>query len=84
MISRTSALVTLIILVCYFVIWWLLQPSDPQTYAQRAQTYKSQCVAAKGSGNWRASSGITLDKYCELLGTIRASKDLCREQPENC
>jgi hypothetical protein len=74
----------LILLVLFLIIGSIPGTGGSRTYAETAQVYKQECIRAKGYGEWRGSSGVPLDNFCELAGVVRARKEMCAEYPEDC
>ena len=54
------------------------------SYAELAENYKADCVAAKGYGNWRGSLGVSLADFCKASGVIKARQEMCSKFPEDC
>lgn len=53
-------------------------------YVSIADSQTQHCMWTKGDHRWRGSSGMTLEAYCELDGTLKATEKLCYDQPEYC
>jgi hypothetical protein len=54
----------------------------PRTVGELAEMYKQNCIRDKGSGNWQASSGISLEKFCEASGDYQALMEDKKRHPE--
>lgn len=81
---RDLAIVSLIIVGAIVVLAAAQGPGKKRTYADVAQEYAQQCVAKKGDGQWRGSSGVTLETFCQFSGKLRAHGEMCKEYPEDC
>ena len=56
--------------------------AGPRTYGEISQQEKDRCIVYKGNGAWRGSSGITLEKFCEAAGALKALQAERRDHPE--
>jgi|GEM_PF-7068145 hypothetical protein len=54
----------------------------PKTVGELAEIYKQDCIRDKGSGNWQASSGMSLEKFCETSGDYQALIEYKKQHPE--
>lgn len=77
-------ILALIILGLILIIGSIPGTGGSRTYAETAEVYKQECIREKGYGEWRGSSGVTLDNFCGLAGVVRARKEMCAEYPEDC
>ena len=68
-------------LVVALVIWGAA--TGPKTYQELADMYARECVDSQGDGAWLASSGVTLETHCKLVGAMKASADARRDHPES-
>lgn len=84
MTTKHWILIALVLLAAFLIIGSIPGTGGSETYAEKATRYKNQCVHAKGYDSWRGSSGVTLDKFCELAGVVQARKEMCTAFPEDC
>ena len=71
-----------LIVVVLIVIWGAI--TGPKNTAELAQMETEICMRSQGGGDWRASSGITLDTYCKTKGAIIGIKKVCEIDPSKC
>ena len=77
--------------------WWLWIPlaffllitviallTDPITTAELAEIETASCIRNKGNGEWRGSSGVTLETFCRIKGTTKGFEKLCEIDPSKC
>ena len=77
--------------------WWLWGPlglfvllfiygaiTGPKTTADLAEMETAQCMRRQGDGEWRASSGITLETFCKTKGALTGLKRACELNPSKC
>lgn len=65
--------------VCLIIYGAMVAPETPQ---QRAEDFTRQCIADQGDGDWVASSGVTLETHCKLVGSLKALDENRRANPE--
>jgi len=79
-----AILIAVGVLVGGFLLFILIGALSPQpTYRSVAADTAGDCIKAKGNGGWQASSGIPLEKYCQMVGDVEALKRDKAEHPEN-
>jgi len=77
--------------------WWLWAPlgfvallfvwgaiTGPKDTAELARMETEACMRTEGGGAWRASSGITLEKFCQTAGAVAAYRKACEINPSKC
>lgn len=64
------------------VLFLYAAATAPKTVGELAERYKQDCIRDKGNGNWQASSGISLEKFCEASGDYQALMEDKKEHPE--
>ena len=65
------------------LLFFIAAALGPHTVGDVAADAKAECIRDKGDGTWTASSGITLDKFCEAAGDLKALEQDRKEHPEN-
>lgn len=77
--------------------WWLWGPlgaiallfvwgamTGPKDTVELAHMETESCIRNKGGGDWRASSGLTLEQFCKAKGTLIGLKQACEIDPSKC
>lgn len=77
--------------------WWLWGPlalvlilfifgavNGPKTTTDLANMETEQCLRRHGEGEWRASSGVTLETFCKTKGALIGIKKACEIDPNRC
>lgn len=77
--------------------WWLWVPlavvfvffvigatSGPKDTVELAEMETATCMRRQGDGEWRASSGITLETFCRLKGATIGLRKACQLDPSKC
>ena len=65
-----------------FILWAVSLP--PMTYSQMAADDAARCIRREGGGEWRASSGMTLNTFCNTKATVEALNAACKANPSKC
>jgi len=77
--------------------WWLWGPltfiivifiwgaiTGPKNTVELAKMETASCIRSQGDGEWRASSGVTLETFCKIKGNLIGIKRACEINPSNC
>ena len=86
--KKPNKLVGIIVIVA--ILWGIGELTSPKgstptyTYADLARDKAAECVQQRGAGNWRASMGVTLEKFCDAAGALVAHGQMCSDHPEKC
>lgn len=77
--------------------WWLWGPlavflvifiwgaaTGPKDTVELAQMETESCMRNQGGGDWRASSGVTLETFCKTKGALIGIKKACEINPSKC
>ena len=77
--------------------WWLWIPlgligvvfiwgaiTGPKDTAELAKMETERCMRNQGGGEWRASSGVTLETFCRTKGSLAGLKKACEINPSLC
>ena len=58
--------------------------TGPVTTADLARMETESCIRHKGDGDWRGSSGLTLEEFCRGKGALIGLKRACEIDPAKC
>jgi hypothetical protein len=58
--------------------------TGPKTYKEVAENDAARCIRNQGDGEWRRSSGISLETFCEGKAAIDALRRACKANPSDC
>lgn len=77
--------------------WWLWVPlalivfifvigaiNGPKNTVELAQMETESCIRHQGDGEWRASSGVSLETFCKTKGALIGIKKACEINPSKC
>ncbi len=77
--------------------WWLWAPlafifilfiigiiSGPKDTTELAAMETEKCIRRQGDGEWRASSGVKLETFCQIKGATIGLKRACELNPSGC
>lgn len=77
--------------------WWLWTPlaiicivfffaaiNGPKDTTELAAMETTSCLERQGNGEWRASSGISLETFCKIKGATIGLKRACELDPSSC
>jgi hypothetical protein len=71
-------------LALVFLIFIVAANSGPQTTVELAAMETEKCIKGQGNGEWRASSGVTLETFCKKKGALIGLKRACEIDPSKC
>lgn len=71
-------------LVIFFVIIVIALLTGPKNTTELAEMETASCIKNQGNGEWRASSGVTLETFCRIKGTTKGFEKLCEINPSKC
>ncbi len=69
-------------LVVLIFVWGAI--TGPKNTTELAQMETDSCMRRQGDGEWRASSGVTLETFCKTKGTLIGIKRACEINPSKC
>ena len=77
--------------------WWLWGPvllvvgvfilaaiNGPKNTLELGKMEEEKCLRRQGDGEWVASSGISLERFCRTKGNLEAIKAACQIDPSKC
>lgn len=77
--------------------WWLWAPlglvgllftigaiTGPKTTTELGMMETERCMRNHGDGQWRGSSGVSLETFCNAKGALSAIKRACEIDPSKC
>lgn len=53
-------------------------------YASIEEAHTKMCIQTKGNHLWHASSGMSIEMYCKIEGTLKAEEAYCGQNPASC
>lgn len=77
-----KTVVVLVIIVVFSIIALALVGSQPMTYGEIAAAEKQNCIERNGYGGWVGSSGVSLDKFCQTFGQLKALAEERHDHPD--
>jgi RNA polymerase subunit RPABC4/transcription elongation factor Spt4 len=69
-------------LVVLIFVWGAI--TGPKNTVELAKMETESCIRSNGGGEWRASSGISLETFCKTKGALAGIKKACEIDPSKC
>ena len=66
------------------VVFFLAAITGPKDTTELAAMETASCLKRQGNGEWRASSGISLETFCKIKGATIGLKRACELDPSSC
>lgn len=77
--------------------WWLWGPiafiivifvwgaiTGPKNTVELGEMETQRCMRNQGDGEWRGSSGVSLETFCKAKGAMTGIKRACELSPARC
>ena len=64
------------------LLFMLVLATGPKTIKDVANIDRDNCIANNGDGEWTASSGVTLESFCEAAADLKALEQDRKDHPE--
>lgn len=58
--------------------------TGPKNTTELAEMEAQACMRRQGDGEWRGSSGVSLETFCKTKGAIIGIKRACELNPSKC
>lgn len=71
-------------LALFIVIFVLGAATGPKNTVELGGMEAASCMRNQGGGDWRASSGVTLEVFCKTKGALISIKMACEIDPSKC